>query len=519
MSVSAAIPFMQLEADAKVFGATETKPPKSSLPVPNPTRSFWIDTTGANPLAAEGSDGPFTEDADICIIGSGITGVSAAYHLSTAVERGDIPRADKPLRVVILEARDFCKLWRHRFWTLWPRTHLLLIFFFFFFFFFDTGRNGGHLTPLVFIDFCGYQAKYGSDQAVRCFKLENHTASEIVKIIRKEGWSETVDFVENGHTTIVFTAGELESMKADFEAAITAGIDLSDVRWLAKEETRVKYGADYPAIELGGHNLWPLKLVTRLYLLAKSKAPNLELKIHTRTPVTSISSSSSSLRRWAVHTSRGVLNCSYVIHATNAYASHLLPHLAGPAGIIPTRGQVIVQRASVPANELYKCSWDGNSGYEYWFPRPAPDDEKPLIILGGGREVSPDFEYYQADDSSVNRAVGESLRKFLPAVFPEKFAKDGEPEMEWTGIMAFTKLKDPFVGPVVDKSDPDREKFKGQYISAGYSGHGMPRAFSCAAVVASLVASDISGKPWELPDWFPLAFLTSPELASTAGGV
>jgi glycine/D-amino acid oxidase-like deaminating enzyme len=62
-------------------------------------------------LAAEGSDGPFTGDADICIIGSGITGVSAAYHLALAAERGDLPRADNsgPLRVVILEARDFCE--------------------------------------------------------------------------------------------------------------------------------------------------------------------------------------------------------------------------------------------------------------------------------------------------------------------------------------------------------------------------------------------------------------------------
>lgn len=73
----------------------------ASLPVPNSTRSFWLHPSEeVNPLAKEGSEGPIASNADICIIGSGITGVSAAYQLSKSVP-------DK--KVVILEARDFCK--------------------------------------------------------------------------------------------------------------------------------------------------------------------------------------------------------------------------------------------------------------------------------------------------------------------------------------------------------------------------------------------------------------------------
>lgn len=70
-----------------------------SLPVDNPTKSFWLNTPDANPLADAGSTGELTEDADVCIIGSGITGVSAAWHLSNGLERPS---------VVILEAREFC---------------------------------------------------------------------------------------------------------------------------------------------------------------------------------------------------------------------------------------------------------------------------------------------------------------------------------------------------------------------------------------------------------------------------
>ena len=87
-------------------------PPESaseSFPVSNATRSFWLDGAPAvNPLARAGSSGPLTADADICVIGSGITGVSVAYHLSKLF--GNNATSQDALSVVILEARDFCQL-------------------------------------------------------------------------------------------------------------------------------------------------------------------------------------------------------------------------------------------------------------------------------------------------------------------------------------------------------------------------------------------------------------------------
>jgi hypothetical protein len=84
--------------------ANYTQDGPANLPTSNPTRSFWLDTPGANPLATEGSHGDLTHDADVCIIGSGITGVSAAYHLARAIR----DRGAAPLSAVILEAREFC---------------------------------------------------------------------------------------------------------------------------------------------------------------------------------------------------------------------------------------------------------------------------------------------------------------------------------------------------------------------------------------------------------------------------
>lgn len=94
----------------RAVDGSDPLPEPAGLPVANPTESFWINSPGANPLASEGSTGALTSDAEVCIIGSGITGASAAYHLASAVERGAIRGAHgaDPVRAVVLEARDFC---------------------------------------------------------------------------------------------------------------------------------------------------------------------------------------------------------------------------------------------------------------------------------------------------------------------------------------------------------------------------------------------------------------------------
>ncbi|EIW59961.1 FAD dependent oxidoreductase [Trametes versicolor FP-101664 SS1] len=463
---------------------------RTPLPVPNSTHSFWINTPGANPLAKEGSEGPLTADADIAIIGSGITGVSAAYHISRLLaETGD---TGKPLTVVVLEARDFCSG--------------------------ATGRNGGHLTANIFQDFAVYSSLHGTDDAKRAIALETRTVSEIVKIANESGKTDALDLVSGGRNHLLFTDEEVAEADLDYATAKAAGVDLTDVEFLTKEQVKERYGASYPSVRTPGYNIWPLKLVSHLYTTALSTAANssaFSLALHTNTPVTAltpISGTSSSPRRWNLTTPRGPVAATYVLHATNAYASHLLAHMHGPDGIVPSRGQIIATRAAVPSSVLTTSAYTGNVGFEYWFPRPVEaGQEKPLVILGGGREATkPKFELYVADDSVVNPGVGEALRKFLPVVFPGKYEADQKPEMEWTGIMGYTKTGDPFVGPVIDPAHPDAHK--GQYISAGYTGHGMPRAFSCAEAVAQMIVADIQGKEWEVPEWLPRHHLTQNRL-------
>lgn len=452
----------------------------TGLPVPNPTHSFWIDSPQANPLAKEGSSGPLTRDADVCIIGAGITGVSSAYHLARNLGTGKM--------VVILEARDFCSG--------------------------ATGRNGGHLTPPVFIGFYDRQQKYGTEEAKKSYALENYVSSKLLKIIKQEGWDEDLDLVEGGRITMFMTEEEEQKARRDWETARMAGLErVDEVRWLEREEMQAKHGTSFPGTFFHSHNLWPLKLVSKLYSLAKSQGLNsgIDIRLHTRTPVTSIShinnATSSSARRWSLATPRGQVNCSYVIHATNAYASFLLPQLRGE--VVPTRGQVIAIRPNLGA-QVGRSSWRGNGGFEYWFPRYPREEERPLVILGGARDVAPRFEKDETDDSVLNVEVGKALRGFLPPLFPGMYDPNQEVEWEWTGIMGYTTSSAPFVGPVTDGITSTRvEEYEGQYIAAGYTGHGMPRAYACAEVVASMITADLSGRgnEWTAPAWFPRHYL------------
>ncbi|KAG8848522.1 hypothetical protein FRC20_002532 [Serendipita sp. 405] len=517
----------------------------SPLPTPNPTKSFWThpglsrdwpydsnDPEGCkriNPYASEGSEGHLTSEADVVIIGGGITGVSVALELGRLVRE---EKTGPGLKVVILEARDFCSG--------------------------ATGRNGGHLTAAISHNYSSLAKLYSPEEVRRCFALEEHTTTAILSLIEKYGWADYVDLVEGGHCVLLFSEREAREAKEDWKKAIEAGVTTKDqVQWLTTEETKQEYGASYPMYRTGGHNLWPLKLVTRMFELARDggsgnkqetetveanskdaiplPAPNnlvggmrklfsnflpsqqsnptnqntntktdsnnnqrpdapdaYQLILHTHTAVHSVhpNEEDPSSFRWSVHTPRGNIKAKHIVYATNAYTSHLLPHLSGPDGIVPVRGQAVAIRAKVGYTDegwkgegdhkgLSRSGWSGNEGFEYWFPRPhpksvhqhQPDHQKldgdkdpndglkrPLIILGGARETLKDGGYgmYETDDSVLDPGASRGLRVFLGHVFPGKFpSMDGRDEgqstdgveVEWSGIMGFTKSGDPFVSP------------------------------------------------------------------------
>src|SRR5205809_134955 len=77
--------------------------------------------------------------------------------------------------------------------------------------------------------------------------------------------------------------------------------------------------------------LSPYKLIT--YLLTSTLATG-AVKLFTHTPVTSITSEPTA--GYLIHTPRGIIQTNTIVHATNAYASNLLPEYS--SNIIPCKG-------------------------------------------------------------------------------------------------------------------------------------------------------------------------------------
>ena len=91
-----------------------------------------------------------------------------------------------------------------------------------------------------------------------------------------------------------------------------------------------------------------------------------------------------------------------------------------------------------------------------------------------------------SDDSTLIPSIAESLRKFPAETFkdwiPQEEKDRPEEPQVWSGFMGFTVDDFPFVGNVPGKS--------GQFISAGYGGSGMARAFLCSKALCQLIRGE-----------------------------
>lgn len=52
------------------------------------------------------------------------------------------------------------------------------------------------------------------------------------------------------------------------------------------------------------------------------------------------------------------------------------------------------------------------------------------------------FAHGEIDDSKSNEEVAQVLREFLPGLFPGKFERGMEPEMEWVSFQALLSRLD-----------------------------------------------------------------------------
>jgi hypothetical protein len=184
-----------------VHGYCPPWPRDKPVPFPslNPTESHWIEEF-ASLFDKFYSTPDLPYKSDIVIIGAGLTGVSAAYHLVLA---------NPSLKILLLDARGFsCGA---------------------------TGRNGGHVFRPEGYDMRASAEFLGVKKAVdmRRFHIANRDAlSNVVSEYRLE---EKVDWTFKGGVQIFGSVGERDDFLADLKFCEEVGFETRNVV-LSREE-------------------------------------------------------------------------------------------------------------------------------------------------------------------------------------------------------------------------------------------------------------------------------------------
>ncbi|EJD52481.1 nucleotide-binding domain-containing protein [Auricularia subglabra TFB-10046 SS5] len=475
------------------------------LPVPNPSRSFWMHPHARLPPSK------LPAYADVVVVGSGITAASVARTLL----------AEQPaLHVAVIDARDACGG--------------------------ATGRNGGHLkcVPYLYEEYSAIKRKYGESEAKKIVRFRQMHVTETIRIAAEEGVLEAAGAREVESLDVHFSAEVFDVHRKKFEEwKRDCPEESRRYRLYEAEEARSKFhlAEHCQGVIVGPAGaLHPYKLITTIWERLLTEHSD-TFSLCTHTPCTEISLSSESLGVYTVHTPRGQILTPHVVHATNAYVSHLLPRMRGK--IMPVRATCTAQR---PGRGCTPSTADGGRswmlyharGYDYLSQLPTDaEGHAGELIFGGGfiHAENGMGEVGCADDSAMHPTVAAYLGGALPTMFgqanwgAEDYVDDQEAAEDvadgwsagrvkalWTGILSSSADGMPWVGrvppKVAQKLAPRRINGKagdltvepGEWIAAGYSGDGMSSALLSGRAVAYMIL----GKEDEhkVREWLPESF-------------
>ncbi|KAJ5102775.1 hypothetical protein N7532_003304 [Penicillium argentinense] len=422
-------------------------------PATGSSRPFWRTTPHA--LDNHRTTENLPSETDILIIGGGYAGASTAYHL---FQEGSAPR------VVLLEARELCSG--------------------------ATGRNGGHLRPDLYAITSKYAERYGLEAAVEVVRFEMSHLKEIANLVEKENID--CEFTLARSLDIYMDEDELAKRKEFVDYLRVQGLDfMDDVKYMSEQEVQekahvrnAKGGFSFSA----GH-LWPYKLITQLITIALSHGLNLQ----THTQVLEIGSTRKN-GLWPVTTNRGTINAQKIILATNAFTKALAPEYS--QAIIPCKG-LCTQIEAAPGKPFQRLPETyairhGPGAFIYQISR-----KDGSIIVGGAQYRYKDdlgVWYDNSDDGSLIPQVEGYFDGYMQRTFFGWEDSGAVVKHKWTGVMGYSADSLPHVGEVPEKP--------GQFIAAGFNGHGMPVVFLSAKGVAKMALKRVSFKETGLPRLF-----------------
>jgi len=323
---------------------------------------------------------------DVCVVGAGYTGLSAAIHL-----------AEKGYSVTLLEAERVG--------------------------FGASGRNGGQLGTGQRKDQRTLEEKFGKEWAHRLWSLAEDSVATVKGLIADHNIE--CDLTPGG-VMAAWKAGEVDWMKEEVDH-MAKEYGYEKLEFIPQKEIREQIGTTrYHAglLDKGAAHLHPLNYALGIAKAAEAKG----VKIYENTPVTKITDTDPA----KVHTKDGTVTANFVVVATNGYLKKLEPRMARL--IMPINNFIVateplsdnMARALIRDNVAVQ---DTKFVIDYY--RLSADNR---MLFGGGENYSSKFP----------RDIAAFVSKPMLRVFPQ--LADAKIDYAWGGTLAITMSRMPDFG-------------------------------------------------------------------------
>ena len=369
-------------------------------------KNYWMDTV----TIPEGNTGAPPENVDVAIVGSGVTGLSAARAL-----------AKRGVRAVVLEAESLG----------WGAS----------------SRNGGMVLTGMKLPVPTLISRYGREKVQRMYAASIASINCVEQIVREENID--CNFSRCGHLEVACKQAHFDGYAES--AALIAREFNHNLRIVPKAELRSEIGSEIyhgGLVDEVSAGLNPARFVAGL--AAAAKRAGAAVFDHTR--VESVQrESSNGAQKFRVRTTRGTLLAQDVLLASGAYTSNATPALRKK--IIPI-GSYIIATEALSEDLAFELSPKNRMIYDskhfLYYYRLTPDRR----MLFGGRAA-----FFPENENTVRQSA-EILRRGMISVYPQ--LRQVKVEFVWGGTLDFAFDVMPHTGQV-----------DGMYYSVGYAGHGV----------------------------------------------
>jgi len=341
--------------------------------------SLWaasaaVPAPGGEPLST-------TVQADVAIVGGGLTGLSAALHL-----------AELGRKVVVLEAHEVG--------------------------YGASGRNGGQVNPGLRLNEQQAVARHG-EAGRGLYRMGEEATDFLAAVIARLNLP--CRFQRPGVVRLAHHPAAFATLRDAHAALVARGIAarLLDARQAAEVVGSHRYVGGM--IDPRGGNVHPLDLVRGLARAAMAAGA----AVHPRTPVRTLARAAD---RWKVECGNGAVLAGEVVVATNGYSDALIPGLA--RSVLPVNS---FQIATAPlAADLHdRILPSGHAAFDsrrlILYFRKSPDAR---VVLGGRASFSSRLDPARA------RRDYDVLREVLVGIFPQ--LRDVPIAYRWTGLVCIT---------------------------------------------------------------------------------